>query len=161
MTFLNDTDKVGAGIILLFALVYLVVSFDIPIVRVVNGEVFTARTLPLLLSTTTIGLCLIQIFMPRKGPVNTTAAVISGFRWKPCLLLTGLMFVYALTFNFFGFLLATLMFLFGGFTVMGERRFLLSSVVSGCVASFMWFFLTQVFDIHLNAGDLYHLLTGS
>ncbi len=159
--FLNNKDRVGSSLILLFALIYLNATRDIPISQVFAGEIFTARTLPIFLSIVTIVVCLFQIFLPAKGAADETIShAIAGFQWGPCLLLTGAMFLYALTFQYFGFALGTFLFLFIGFSILKEKRFLLSATVSGGVAFFMWVVLTQVFDIYLDSGDLLRSLAG-
>jgi len=161
MKFLNNKDKVGSSIILLTALIYLNATFDIPINRVFGGEVFTARTLPICLSIMAIVVSLIQIFIPARGAVDETISdAIAGFQWMPCLLLTGSMLLYSLTFKFFGFLIGTFLFLFIGFAILKEKRYQLSAAISGGVAVFMWAILTQLFDIYLDSGDLYRLLVG-
>ncbi len=161
MNFFNNKDKVGSSIILLTALIYLNATFDIPINQVLGGEVFTARTLPIWLSIITIVVCLIQMFVPARGAVDETISdAIAGFQWKTCVLLTGSMLLYSLTFKFFGFLVGTFLFLFIGFAILKEKRYRLSAAISGGVAVFMWVLLTQVFDIFLDSGDLYRLLAG-
>lgn len=162
MKYLDNKDKVGSSFILLFALVYLNASFEIPIHRVFSGEVFTARTLPIFLAVITIVICLIQIFIPAKDAGDESISkAIAGFQWRPCLLLTVSMLVYGLTFTFFGFSLATFLFLFVGFTILNEKRYLHSAAVSGGVVVFMWAVLTQMFDIFLDSGDLYRLLVAA
>jgi putative tricarboxylic transport membrane protein len=162
MRILDNKDKVGSSFILLFALVYLNASFDIPIHQVFSGEVFTARTLPIFLAVITIVICLVQIFIPAKGAEDESISkAIAGFQWRPCLLLTVSMLVYGLTFTFFGFSLSTFLFLFVGFTILNEKRYLYSAAVSGGVVVFMWAVLTQVFDIFLDSGDLYRLLAAA
>ena len=162
MKMINSKDKVGACIILLFALIYLAVTFDIPIGRIAGSEVFNARTLPIVLAITTIFLCLAQIFMPTKELASETiSASIKGFQWRPCLLLIVLMLGYGLTFGVFGFALATFLFLFIGFLILGERRYFLSVAIAAGVAVAMWLLLTQLFDIYLDSGDLYRLLANS
>ena len=159
MNFINNKDKVGSSIILLVSLVYLNASFDIPINQVLNVEVLTARTLPIYLSTMAIIVCLIQIFIPSgEAADESIQEAIAGFQWKPCLMLTGLMLVYSLTFKFVGFAVGTFLFLFIGFAILKEKRYLLSAVISAAVAVFMWAILTQMFDIYLDTGDLYRLL---
>ena len=161
MKFLNNKDKVGSSLVLLFALFYLSATFDIPIYRMSTGEQFTARSLPMFLSILAIVICLIQIFIPaREAADETISDAIAGFQWKPCLLLTGAMLVYGLTFQFLGFLVATFLFLFAGFAILKENRYLLSAAISGSVAVFMWVVLTQLFDIYLDTGDLYRLVAG-
>lgn len=161
MNFVNNKDRVGSSLILLAALVYLNAAFDIPIYQVMGGGVFTARTLPIALSSLTIVVCLIQIFLPARGGEDETIAdAIAGFHWQPCLFLTGLMLTYSLTFKFFGFSLATFLFLFVGFSILKEKRVLLSATISAGVTLFMWVVLTQMFDIFLDSGNLLRLLAG-
>jgi len=161
MNFLNNKDKVGSSFLLLFALIYLNAAFDIPIYRVFGNEVFTARTLPICLSIATIVVCLVQLFKPaRETADETISEAVAGFQWKTCSLLIGSMLLYALTFGFFGFAIGTLLFLFSGFYILGERRYMLSAAVSAGVAAFMWLILTQVFEIYIDSGNLYRLLAG-
>ena len=161
MNFINNKDKVGSSIILLAALVYLNAAFDLPAYQVMGDEIFTASTLPISLSIMTIVVCLFQIFLPASGAADETITdAVAGFRWKPCLLLTGLMLFYSLTFKFLGFSIGTFLFLFIGFSLLKEKRYLLSAAVSAGVAVFMWAILTQLFDIYLDPGNLYRLLTG-
>ncbi len=162
MKFVNNKDRLGSSFILLFALIYLSATFDIPIDRIIAGEVFTARTLPIFLSAITIVVCLIQMFIPAKGAADETISdAIAGFHWQPCLLLTGAMLIYGLTFNFLGFFVGTFLFLFIGFAILKEKRYLLSAAISGGVAVFMWVVLTQLFDVYLDSGDLYRLLAAA
>ena len=159
MNFINNKDKVGSSFILLFALIYLNATFDISIHQLLGNEVMTARTLPIYLSIITIVVCLLQIFIPVRGEADETISdAIAGFQWKPCLLLTASMLLYSLTFKFFGFFIGTFLFLFIGFAILKEKRYLLSAAVAAGVAGFMWIVLTQMFDIYLDSGDLFRLL---
>ena len=159
MKFFNNKEKVGSAFVLLFALIYLNATFDIPVHKMIFIEIFNARTLPMFLATATIIICLILIFMPGGGLSDETMTdAVAGFQWKPCFLLTVLMLLYGLTFNFFGFLLATFLFLFTGFSILEEKRYRKSATVAGAVALFMWAVLTQMFDIYLDSGDLYRLV---
>ena len=159
MSFLNNKDRVGSSFILLAALLYLQAAFDIPVNQVLGDEVFTARTIPISLSLLTIFVCLIQMFLPAKATADETISeTIAGFHWQPCLLLTVLMLVFSLTFNYFGFLISTFLFLFIGISMLKEKRYLLSAAVSAGVALFMWLILTQAFEIYLDSGGLYRSL---
>ena len=161
MEFLNNKDKFGSSIILLFALLYLNATFEIPIHQMIAVDIFTARTLPIFLSIATIVVCLVQIFMPVRGAAEETISeATAGFQWIPCFLLAGLMLLYSVTFKFFGFLIGTFLFLFIGFAILKEKRVRLSATVSAGVAGFMWVVLTQMFDIYLDSGDLYRLVGG-
>jgi hypothetical protein len=162
MKFINNKDRVGSGIVLLASLIYLNVAFDIPTNQVLDYEVLTARTLPICFALIAIVVCLFQIFTPASGTSDETISdAVEGFHWKPCLLLTGLMLLYGLTFQFFGFLVGTFLFLLTGFSILREKRYLLSAAVSGGVAVFMWVVLTQMFDTYLDPGDLYRFVAGA
>jgi putative tricarboxylic transport membrane protein len=159
MKFFNNKEKLGSAFVLLFALIYLNATFDIPVHQMIFVEIFNARTLPMFLAIATIIICLILIFMPGGGLSDETMTdAVAGFQWKPCVLLTVLMLLYGLTFNFFGFLIATFLFLFIGFSILEEKRYRKSATVAGAVALFMWAVLTQMFDIFLDSGDLYRLV---
>jgi len=161
MNFINNKDKVGSSLILLFALVYLNASVDISVYQVSAYEVMTAKSLPTYLALMTIFVCLVQIFVPtREAAGETISDAIAGFQWKPCLLLAGLMLLYSLTFKFFGFFIGTFLFLFTGFSILKEKRYLLSTTIALSVAGFMWIILTQVFDIYLDSGELFRLFGG-
>jgi len=159
MKFFNNKEKLGSAFVLLFALIYLNATFDIPVHQMIFVEIFNARTLPMFLAIATIIICLILIFMPGGGSSDETMTdAVAGFQWKPCVLLTVLMLLYGLTFNFFGFLIATFLFLFIGFSILEEKRYRKSATIAGAVAVVMWAVLTQMFDIFLDSGDLYRLV---
>jgi putative tricarboxylic transport membrane protein len=161
MNFINDKNKVGSSLILLFSLIYLNAAFDIPLNQVLGGEIFTARTLPQCLSIVTIVVCLIQLSMSTGSTqTETISKAVSGFQWRPCVLLTLLMLFYGLSFNFLGFVIATFVFLLSGFIILGERRYLLCAGVSLALAIIIWGALTQVFDIYLDSGSLFRLVAG-
>ncbi len=76
------------------------------------------------------------------------------------LLLTVLMLAYSLLFSFLGFLLATFLFLFGGFFVLGERNLWLSVSVSAGLSVFMWLILTQLFELYVDSGTVFRVIAG-
>ncbi len=161
MGFINSKDKVGSSLFLLFSLCYLNFTFEIPVDLIFGDELFTARTLPICLSVMAISLSLIHLFLPvSKDRSDHISVAVSGFEWQLCLSLMLLMLAYGLTFEFFGFVIGTFIFLVLGFFIMRERRIvLLVSVATGLVL-FMWTILTQLFDIYLDSGDLYRLVAG-
>jgi putative tricarboxylic transport membrane protein len=63
--------------------------------------------------------------------------------------------MYGLSLDWIGFLLATILFLMGGFYILGERRWkILLSVSIGFVVVF-WYSLTQLLEIYLAPGRLF------
>jgi len=162
MSFLNSKNKVGSSFILLFSLIYLAAIFEIPVNESLSYDVVSARTLPYCLALVAILVCLLQIFVSAEDDAEESLqAAIQGFQWRPCLLLTAAMFLYGMSFEFLGFLLATFLFLLVGFAILKEKRYLLSLSVAGGVALFMWLVLTQLFSIHLDSGEVYRMFFGS
>jgi len=166
MNFLNSKNKVGSSFILLFSLIYLAAIFEIPVNESLSYDVVSARTLPYCLALVAILVCLLQIFVSAEDDAEDDAeeslyAAIQGFQWQPCLQLTAAMFLYGMSFEFLGFLLATFLFLLVGFAILKEKRYLLSLSVAGGVALFMWLVLTQLFSIHLDSGEVYRMIFGS
>jgi len=162
MNFLNSKNKVGSSFILLFSLIYLAAIFEIPVNESLSYDVVSARTLPYCLALVAILVCLLQIFVSAEDDAEENLyAAIQGFQWQPCLQLTAAMFLYGMSFEFLGFLLATFLFLLVGFAILKEKRYLLSLSVAGGVALFMWLVLTQLFSIYLDSGEVYRMIFGS
>lgn len=163
MGFINNRDRFGALLILVFSLFYLRYIFDIQIDPTTSGEYFSAKTLPKGLAAVTILLCLFQLLIgnSNNGDEQRISAAIKGYRFKVTGLLIGLMLGYSLLFTFLGFSIATFLFLFLGFCVLGERRLWLSATVAACVVLVMWGLLTQVLGLYLDGGDIYRMMVGN
>ncbi len=162
MNFLTNKDKVGSCFILLFSLVYLTAIFEIPVNQSLSYDVVNARTLPFCLALLAIVVSAVTLFSSASdSEEETLLQAVEGFQWRPCLLLVGAMFVYAMLFDYLGFLLATSVFLYSGFYILKETRQLFSITVAVGVALFMWLVLTQVFGIYLDSGELYRLIVRS
>ena len=161
MGLLNSKDKVGSSLFLLFSLCYLNLTFEIPVNSVFGDEVFTARTMPMYLSVMAIVLCLVHLFLPtQKNQNETISEAVVRFEWRLCFLSILLMLAYGLTFEFFGFVLGSFLFLMLGFFIMRERRLVWSISIAAGIVFFMWAILTQLFDIYLDSGDLFRLVAG-
>ena len=105
---------------------------------------------------------LLELFVSAEdNSEESLYTAIQGFQWRPCLQLTAAMFLYGMSFEFLGFLLATFLFLLVGFAILKEKRYLLSLAVAAGVALFMWLVLTQLFSIHLDSGEVYRMFFGS
>ncbi|MDG1773582.1 MAG: tripartite tricarboxylate transporter TctB family protein [Oceanicoccus sp.] len=156
---IDNKDKVGAALLLVFALFYFRYSFDIPADPTAVGEFFTPRTLPTGLAILTIICSLVQLFMPANDSENLSIRdAVAGYQWKPMILLTSLMVVYSLSFSFLGFILATLLFLCIGFIILGEKRLMLCFSIAAGLVLFMWGMLTQLFGLYLDDGSLYRII---
>ena len=153
-------DKVGALVILAFSIVYGAMALNIPEAPGIEGSSVTPSSLPIALSAMGIVTSLLILILPaarrtgRNADEATFTAAFKGLDWRCAVFLFLLMVGYGLTLKPFGFLISTILFLCGGFWVMGERRIKLMLLVSIGVTIGFWFILTQLLRIYLEPGLL-------
>lgn len=156
MNYLQNRDRLGAFLLLIFSLFYLRSAYFIP-VDAFDAELgFTSKSLPIGLAACAILVSTLLLFIPESSRNSERVAdVIRPYHWKPMLALILLMAIYAATFDYLGFVVASVLFLQTAFIVLGERRVLISVSISVGLVSFLWFFLTQVFGLYLDKGALF------
>ncbi|WP_311567155.1 tripartite tricarboxylate transporter TctB family protein [Photobacterium arenosum] len=71
-----------------------------------------------------------------------------------------LMLIFAASLEWIGFMLSTVIFLMGGYWLLGERRPKVLLVASVPFAVCFWFLLTQLLDIYLAPGRLITSILG-
>ena len=153
-------DKVGALVILAFSIIYGAMALNIPEAPGIEGSGVTPSSLPIALSAMGIVTSLLILILPaarrtgRNADEATFTAAFKGLDWRCAVFLFLLMVGYGLTLKPFGFLISTILFLCGGFWVMGERRIKLMLLVSIGVTIGFWFILTQLLRIYLEPGLL-------
>lgn len=161
MRVLNNKDRAGSLLLLAFSLAYLRFALVLPLDPTAGVESFSARTLPVGLAIATILFSILQLFLSARAPGEASiSAAVRGFNWRPTLLLILTMGVYSLVFDLLGFIVSSYLFLQTGFLILGERRLLLSAAIAALLVFFLWFTLTQVFGLFLDAGDLYRFVVG-
>lgn len=159
MYFFDNKDRLGAFILLVFSLIYLRSSMDIPLDPFDLEVGFTSRSLPVFLSVSAIFISILLVFFSvYDSEAKPVSDELSHICWRPMLALILLMAVYVTTFNYLGFVLASALFLQIAFMLLGERRLLLSVCVSLGLILFLWFILSQVFGLYLDSGTLYREL---
>lgn len=159
MYFFDHKDRLGAFILLVFSLIYLRSSMDIPLDPFDLEVGFTSRSLPIFLSVSAIFISILLVFFSvYDSEAKPVSDELSHIGWRPMLALILLMAVYVTTFNYLGFVLASVLFLQIAFMLLGERRLLLSVCVSLGLILFLWFILTQIFGLYLDSGTLYREL---
>lgn len=159
MYFFDNKDRLGAFILLVFSLIYLRSSMDIPLDPFDLEVGFTSRSLPIFLSVSAIFISILLVFFSvYDSEAKPVSDELSHIGWRPMLALILLMAVYVTTFNYLGFVLASALFLQIAFMLLGERRLLLSVCVSLGLILFLWFILSQVFGLYLDSGMLYREL---
>ena len=156
-------DKVGALTILAFSVVYGAMAFNIPEAPGVEDTGVTPSSLPIALSATGIVASLLILVLPAPRRIDSDrdgssfADAFKGLDWRCAAFLLLLMAGYGLILKSLGFLIATILFLYGGFWAMGERRIKLMLLVSIGVTVGFWFILTQLLRIYLEPGVLHFL----
>jgi len=159
MYFFDHKDRLGAFILLVFSLIYLRSSMDIPLDPFDLEVGFTSRSLPIFLSVSAIFISILLVFFSVfDSEAKPVSDELSHIGWRPMLALILLMAVYVTTFNYLGFVLASALFLQIAFMLLGERRLLLSVCVSLGLILLLWFILTQIFGLYLDSGMLYREL---
>lgn len=159
MYFFDNKDRLGAFILLVFSLIYLRSSMDIPLDPFDLEVGFTSRSLPIFLSVSAIFISILLVFFSvYDSEAKPVSDELSHIGWRPMLALILLMAVYVTTFNYLGFVLASALFLQIAFMLLGERRLLLSVCVSLGLILLLWFILTQIFGLYLDSGTLYREL---
>ena len=145
-------ERIGALFFLVLSMAYGYYGNDIKLLPGDEYEAMTARTVPFFLALLGIGLSLVLLVTGNKEDDNSTA---TQQEWQPVALLLVLTLLYGLSLDWIGFLLATILFLMGGFYILGERRWkILLSVSIGFVVVF-WYSLTQLLEIYLAPGRLF------
>ncbi len=153
-------DKVGALVILALSIVYGAMAFNIPEAPGVEDTGVTPSSLPIALSATGIVASLLILVLPAPRRIDSDrdgssfADAFKGLDWRCAAFLFLLMAGYGLILKSLGFLIATILFLYGGFWAMGERRIKLMLLVSIGVTVGFWFILTQLLRIYLEPGVL-------
>jgi putative tricarboxylic transport membrane protein len=147
-------DRVGALIFLIVCLCYGYQATQITLIPGDEYEPFTARTLPIILSY--IGSALAVMLLASGQPDKQSGAVIA-FNWKLLFGFFALMGLYGIGLTYLGFIIATSLFLMGGFYLLGERR---KSILFGASFPFVisfYLLLTQGLEIYLEPGVIFTL----
>ena len=153
-------DKVGALFFLVLSIAYGVLAFDIPLTFVGVDEVFTARTLPIALAIIGGVVAFLILVLPSANTDDSgkIIATFRGLNWKQVALLALLMVLYGLTIRWIGFVLSTILFLIGGFWVLGERRIKVLLLASVPIVIVFWLLMTRILGVYLDPGSLYFFL---
>ena len=150
-------DKIGALFFLVLSIAYGVLALDIPLTFVGMDEVFTARTLPIALAIAgaVVSFLILVLPSPSTGDSANIATTFRGLNWKQVALLALLMVLYGLTIRWIGFVPSTILFLIGGFRVLGERRIKALLLASVPMVILFWLLMTKILGVYLDPGSLY------
>ena len=153
-------EKVGALIILLFSVAYGLLARKIPLSFLSQQEIFTARTMPYGLAIIGVLLSFFIIVLPTVDPEGkkSLSETTKGMDWSTAIQLVILMMVFGLIMKWLGFILSSILFLMGGFWVLGERRFKLMLFSALLLVAVLWFIMAFLLGVYLAPGEIFYLL---
>ena len=153
-------DKAGALILLTFSIAYGLLAFKVPLTLLGQREAFNARTMPLALGIIGTLLSFLILVLPssQTDEEETVKDVFKGLDWIRVGLLVGVMIFYSITLNFLGFVISSIIFLVGGFCILGERRIWLMFIGSVPLVLFIWFLMSRILGMYIAPGEIFYLL---
>ena len=154
------TDKAGALILLTFSIAYGLLAFKIPLTLLGQRETFNARTMPYALGIIGTLLSFLILVLPsgQTDEEGTVKDVFRGLDWPSVGLLIGIMIFYGITLSFLGFVISSVIFLVGGFCILGERRIWLLFIGSVPLVLFIWFLMSRILGMYIAPGEIFYLL---
>ena len=153
-------DKVGALFFLMFSIAYGFWHYKIPLTFISQQETFNARTMPYALGIIGSVLSLIMLVLPTRRSEEDTSlkAAFKGLDWPRVGLLVVMMVFYGLTLRLVGFVISSVLFLVGGFTILGERRWWLIFVGSVPLVLFIWFLMSKILGMYIAPGEIFYMM---
>ena len=152
-------DRVSAVILLLFSVGYGWMSTSIQMFAGAEADPFTPQTLPRTLAAmgTLLAIGLFVFGGSGKGGQSFRSAF-AGLDWGKSLQLLVLMVLFAVAIEWLGFVIASALFLAGGFWVLGIRRWRTIALGSLPLSVGFWLILAKLLDIYLSPGELWFML---
>lgn len=151
-------DHIGGLAFLCLSAAYGYYAGDISMIPGDEYEPFNAQTLPKVLAL--LG-CILSIALILNASRNGGERLsLKGYDFSIVVKLLALVVLFGLALEWFGFLISTVIFLIGGYWVLGERRWKTLILASLPFGLFIWFALSQLLDIYLAPGRLITMLFG-
>lgn len=151
-------DHIGGLAFLCLSIAYGFYAQQIPMLPGDEYEPFHAQTLPTVLAWLGGGLSFLLLVTSKRTAEHRL--MLAGLDFKLVGLLLVLIVLFGLSLEWLGFLLATILFLIGGYWLLGERRPKTLIVASVPFAVGIWFILAQLLDIYLAPGKLFTQILG-
>ncbi|PLX95751.1 MAG: tripartite tricarboxylate transporter TctB family protein [Desulfuromonas sp.] len=153
-------EKVGALLMLLFSMAYGLLAMRIPLTFMAQQEYFTSRTMPYALAVIGVIISLMILVLPTadKSGKRTLAEETRGMDWKKAILLVIAMVIYGLTMKWFGFIIASVIFLMIGFYVLGERNIKKMALAAIPLVIVLWFVMSTLLGVYIAPGELFYML---
>lgn len=140
-----NKDRIGGLLLLGFCGAYWSLAGEIRMLPFQQNQAFNAQTMPLALGALGVGLSTAILIMPS----DSEKLRLTGFRWGLGAAMLALMVFYGLTIRPLGFIVATTMFLIGGYAVLGERRPLVLLLASAPLVVGFWALMNYGLDVYV------------
>ena len=150
-----NRERIGGLVFLMLSLFYGWGATRIPSLPIDELEAMNARSLPYLLTALGVAMSVALFFRGSAVADEGNSSNSGPAYWPTALALLGLVVAYGLLLEWFGFLVCTGLFLFAGFGLLGERRWLLSALVAGCLVLALWAMLVFGLGIYLVPGRMW------
>ncbi len=151
-------DHIGGLFFLLLCSTYGYSATQIPMLPGDEFQPFNAQTLPIALAC--FGGFLAICMLVTASRSTSDKLVLTGLDFVLVTKLLGLVVLFAVALKWIGFLLATIVFLAGGYRILGERRLKVLFLASVPFAVGLWMVLARLLDIYLAPGRLFTGLFG-
>ncbi|HAK51060.1 MAG TPA: hypothetical protein DCM54_04030 [Gammaproteobacteria bacterium] len=143
----ND-NKLGASILLALFIAYVYFIGDIHLDFWAEEETFHARTFPYLIGFAGITLSVLTLILTS----DSTGTALPGLQRLPsALMLVVMVSGYGLVLDVLGFIITSILFLMGSFTILGERQWLRMSITATALVVCFWLLMSSL-DIYLASG---------
>lgn len=137
--------QIGGLFMLILSASYGFLIFDIPVIA--NNATLTARSMPTFLAV--LGTCLAMLLLTRRHPTPGTHSEKMNF--KLGLLFLILMSAYGFAIRPVGFVLATIVFLYTGFWLLGERNRIKNLMIAVPLVAIFWWMMVELLGVYLPA----------
>ncbi|MCO4784515.1 MAG: tripartite tricarboxylate transporter TctB family protein [Marinomonas atlantica] len=151
-------DHIGGLVFLCLSAAYGYYTGDISMLPGDEYQPFNAQTLPNILAYLGGILSIALILTASRDPGDRLS--LKGYDFPIVVKLLVLVILFSVALEWVGFLLSTILFLIGGYWLLGERRVKILLVASIPFAVFIWFALSQLLDIYLAPGRLFTTMFG-
>ena len=148
--YFTNTRLVGL-IFLLLTTLYIYFTGDIQLDFWSEDEVFNARSMPYIFGGAGLVCSMLLIFLPSP---QFDWQPLASLSWKPAILLLITTSLFGLIIEVLGFLVASSLFLFCAFAILGERKWIKMATV-GFGLTFGFWLLMGKLGIFLSPGDLW------
>ena len=155
-----NRDKVGALFFLMFSIAYGLLATQVPLTFIAEKESFNARTMPYALGIVGTALSFLMLVLPpaATGKQAGLKAAFQGLDWIRVGALVAMMVFYGLTLRLLGFVISSIIFLVGGFTILGERRIWLIFTGSVPLVLFIWYLMSKILGMYIAPGEIFYMM---